>query len=128
MQHKTALLLSGAITAFALMVVIGLVYGANRFGATAAAATPSPLAQVAQADPRSNSAEVATLQAQIQQYRSQLQQAYSDLQAAYDQINALNSAQAQGGGPGQLRGGEREHGFSGQPPLNQQSFGQRSDD
>lgn len=128
MQHKTAMLLSGAITAFVLMVVIGLVYGANRFGASAAPATPSPSAQVAPDNPRSNSAEVATLQAQIQQYRSELQQAYSDLQAAYNQINAQNSAQAQGGGTRRFGGGEREHEFSGKPPLNQPSFGQGSDD
>ncbi len=103
MNRRTAMLLSGAITAFALMLVIGLVYGANRFNSAAGAAAPAVTGATADgSSAQANSAEVAALQQQVQTLKTQLQQSYSDLQNAYNQITAL---QGQNTGGGRLRNG-----------------------
>lgn len=120
MNRRTALLLSGAVTAFLLMVVVGLVYGADRFSSAAAVASganPSALAGVSgnSGDRQAaNPADVAALQEQVQTLKSQLQQAYTDLQTAYDQISAL---QSQGTG-GRFRNGGRDS--SGVTPFGNQ--------
>ncbi len=128
MQRKTAMLISGGVTAFVLMLVVGLVFGAS---ATPAVAKTQPLSSAAVSVPApvasANSTDVAALQKQVQQdqtvmnqyqtaigqYQSQLQQykdqltkAYSDLQTAYNQINTLqNAAQSNQGRLGRFRGG-----------------------
>ncbi len=134
MPRKTAMLLSGTITAFVLMVVIGLVFSANQLGSI-------PVAQAAPANNNAanasanNSADVTALQQQVQTYKSQLQQAYSDLQQAYDQINQLQQAvqtmqaQGQGGFRSRQRGGEGFGQGQGQSsPFNSEGFFGGGDD
>ncbi len=125
MQRKTAMMISGAVTAFVLMLVVGLVFGAS---STPAVAKTTALSSPVSAPPpvaNANSTDVAALQKQVQQdqavinqyqtavgqYQSQLQQykdqltkAYSDLQTAYSQINTLQSAQSNQGRLGRFRG------------------------
>jgi TolA-binding protein len=98
------MLLSGAITAFALMVVIGLVYGANRFTSAADAASAPLTAPALQGNQAGNSTDVTELQQQVQTLKSELDKAYSDLQTAYNQISVLQSQASTGG----RFGGERE--------------------
>jgi hypothetical protein len=140
MPRKTALFLSGIITAFILMVVVGLVYGANRYGAAAAApanpaavaaalasdtAAPAQLANNSGTGAAASAADVAALQAQVQQYKQQLQQAYSDLQQAYDQIQTMNNTLSQGQGGGRRFRGEG--GNEQQQPGSQGIFGGSDD-
>ena len=99
--RKTALLISGFVTAFAMVVVIGLVGASGQFVQNAQAASVQATAPVQGAVTQgatqtATSAEVATLQAEVANYRTQLQKAYQDLQSAYDQIQALNAQQRSG--------------------------------
>lgn len=117
MQRKTAMLISGAVTAFVLMLVVGLVFGASSTPAvakTAAVSAPAPVANASstnvaalQQQVQQDQTVISQYQAQLQQYKDQLTKAYSDLQTAYNQINTLqNSAQASQGRQGRSRGGE----------------------
>ena len=51
MQRKTAMIVSGAVTAFVLMVVLGLIYGSNQLAAAAGLGGHLPLRPGARADP-----------------------------------------------------------------------------
>ncbi len=138
MPRKTTMLLSGIITAFVLMVVVGLVYGADRYGAAAAGASATAITTTAAAvdpgAPTANNqanadaaAQIAALQNQVQQYKQQLQQAYSDLQQAYDQIQTMNNYLSQSQGTGRRFRGERENGLQQQQPGGQGFFGGSDD-
>jgi hypothetical protein len=108
MRHKTALILSGIVTAFVLVAVIGL------FGLSA---TQSPKAQAASAvvaspgvsvDPSGQlSTDVPTLQAEVVAYQQQLAQAYQALQQADAEIQVLQASGARrfrnGGGSGEFQ-------------------------
>ncbi len=120
MPRKTAMIVSGAITAFVLMVVLGLVYGSNQLAAAAGAATPqAPIAAQAQAaagaqgspaasDPglQDKDAEIAQLQAEVQAYKQQLDQATTQLQDAYNQLQSLANTQNSQGGRRRFRDSE----------------------
>lgn len=115
MRRKTALLLSGVITAFLMVIFIGLAGSAGWFSQQAVSAAPAVASAPAAA---ANSTDVAALQAQVATYRQQLQKAYSDLQAAYDQIQTLSQQQAQAGNSGGF-GERRFRNNGGQPGLAQ---------
>ena len=93
MKRKTALIVSGVVTAAVMVVAIGLLQLSGRFSNTAQAA---PVKAVASQVTGNNSTDVATLQAEVAAYQAQLQQAYTDLQQAYNQIQALSSANGNG--------------------------------
>lgn|GEM_PF-1982880 len=125
MRRKAAMLVSGIITAFVMVVVIGLLQLSGRVGNTAqAAALPSTgpaQATVNGADP--TNADVATLQAEVAAYRDQLQQAYTALQQAYQQIQLLSGGGGGSGGNGfRGRGGDDDGQF---PPGLTQPFNQQ---
>ncbi len=86
-KRKSALFLSGIVTAFVMVVVIGLVLISGRAAQVAQAATVDvPTVQASDAA----ATDVATLQAQVQAYKQALQKRDADLQSAYNQIQTLN--------------------------------------
>jgi septal ring factor EnvC (AmiA/AmiB activator) len=87
MKTKMALIVSGAVTAFVIMLVIGLLGGANWFTQTIFAAGTSDPATVT----GSTSTDVATLQRQAATYQQELQQANTQLQAANNEIATLQA-------------------------------------
>jgi len=103
MKRKTALIVSGVVTAVVMVVAIGMLQLSGRFSNAAQAASVKAIAGQATIN---NSTDVATLQAEVAAYQAQLQQAYTDLQQAYNQIQALSSAngarglRGRGGGTG----------------------------
>ncbi len=78
MRRKPAMLVSGVATAFAVMLVVGLVFSPRGTTATAAS-TAMPVQGSAQGS--ASTAQVAALQAQVQAYQAHLQQAKGQLQA-----------------------------------------------
>lgn len=120
MGRKWALLLSGIVTAFAMVVVIGLINQAANQPAgvqAASAAESTPAVSAITGDTAStdvtantgvgqNGADVARLQAELNAYKQQLDKAYSDLQAAYDQIQAMQQQQQQQRRGFRSRGGD----------------------
>jgi hypothetical protein len=107
MRRKTALILSGVVTAFAMVAVIGLFGLSGRQGNTAQAASVARTGDGVTLDQAGQlSTDVATLQAEVVAYQQQLQEAYSALQQAYDQIQVLSAAGSRGfrnrGGSGQF--------------------------
>jgi hypothetical protein len=110
MKHRMALIISGLITAFVMVVAVGLVALSGQATSAAQAQAPEPAITAVATGPAaagstaSDRAEIQALQQQVVTYRSQLQQAYSDLQQAYDQIQALqasNSGSGDGFGDGE---------------------------
>jgi peptidoglycan hydrolase CwlO-like protein len=88
-KRKSALFLSGILTAFVMVVVVGLVLLSGRAAQVAqAAAADTPTIQAP--DP-STTTDVATLQAEVQSYKQALQKRDVDLQSAYNQIQTLNN-------------------------------------
>ena len=110
MRRKTALLISGIVTAFAMVLVLGLLSASAR-DAQAAQQAPAPSEVVPASDPAGTATadQVASLQAEVDQYKTALNQAYSDLQAAYSQIQQLQ-AQTSGGRLRRGGGSERNNG------------------
>ncbi len=88
MKRKSALFLSGVITAFVMVVIVGLVLLSGRAAQVAQAAS-ADLPSVQAPNPMTTT-DVATLQAEVQAYKQALQKADGDLQTAYDQIRTLN--------------------------------------
>src|SRR5665811_113918 len=87
-KRNSALLLSGIVTAFVMVIVVGLVLLSGRAAQVAqAAAADVPSGQAP--DP-STTSDVATLQAEVQAYKQALQKADTDLQTAYGQVKTLN--------------------------------------
>ena len=108
MRRKTALILSGIVTAFAMVVVIGLFGLSARQGNTAQAASIAQVGGRAAIDNTGQlSTDVATLQFEVVTYQQQLQEAYLALQQAYAEIQVLSSNGSRGfrggGGSGQLQ-------------------------
>ena len=92
MRRKTALVLSGIVTAFAMVAVVGL------FGLSARQAKTAQASSVAQGGSSVDvsqtgqlSTDVIALQAEVVAYQRQLQEAYSALQQAYDEIQVLSA-------------------------------------
>ena len=108
MRRKTRLVLSGTVTAFAMVVMIGL-FGLSAIqGKTAQAATASRTNDVVAFDQSGQlSTDVVTLQAEVIAYQQQLQEAYSALQQAYGEIQMLSGNGSRGfrngGGSGQFQ-------------------------
>jgi hypothetical protein len=127
MRRNAALLISGIVTAFVMVLVIGLAGGMNWLTSTAQAAAPATVGQNVTVtgstgqQGNAQSADPARLQQEVNTYKTQLQQAYDKLQAAYDQISQLQSQQA----TGLPRQGDRRHGREG--GLDQ-FFGGQGDD
>jgi hypothetical protein len=92
MQRKTALVVSGIITAFVMVVVVGLVQMSGRASAAQPVSLTLPGGQATLSGAGDASTDVATLQAEVAAYRAQLQQAYDALQQAYNEIQVLSSA------------------------------------
>ncbi len=94
MRRNTALFLSGVVTAFVMVVVIGLIALSGQFGQEAQAATlsnnTSGEAASLQASDPGKTTDVATLQAEANAYKQALQKADNDLQNAYNQVKSLN--------------------------------------
>jgi hypothetical protein len=91
MRRKTALILSGIVTAFALVVVIGLFGLSGRQVNTAQAASVGRTGEGVSLDQTGQlSTDVATLQAEVVAYQQQLQEAYAALQQAYVEIQMLS--------------------------------------
>jgi hypothetical protein len=103
MRRKTALLLAGVVTAFAMVAVIGL-FGLSASQSRTAQAAPlaGPANRVALDQSGQLSTDVATLQAEVVAYQQQLQEAYAALQQAYVEIQVLS---ANGSGGFRNRGG-----------------------
>jgi hypothetical protein len=99
-------ILSGIVTAFAMVAMIGLFGLSARDASAAKAAAPVTSAAVA-SDPNGQlPTDVATLQAEVVAYQQQLQEAYTALQQAYTEIQVLSAGGSRGfrnrGGSGQL--------------------------
>jgi peptidoglycan hydrolase CwlO-like protein len=92
-KRNSALFLSGVVTAFMMVVIVGLVLLSGRAAQVAqAAAADVPSLQA----PNPNTTtDVPTLQAEVQAYKQALQKADSDLQTAYNQIQTLNGQVSQ---------------------------------
>ena len=108
MRRKTALILSGIVTAFAMVVVIGLFRLSARQGNTAQASSIAQVGGGPGIDRTGQlSTDVATLQAEVVTYQQQLQEAYSALQQAYAEIQVLSANDSPGfrgsGGSGQFQ-------------------------
>jgi hypothetical protein len=108
MRRKTAVILSGIVTAFAMVVVLGLFGLSARQGNTAQAATAARLGDVVAFDESGQlSTDVATLQAEVVAYQQQLQEAYLALQQAYGEIQVLSANGSRGfrngGGTGRFQ-------------------------
>lgn len=111
MGRNSAMFVSGIVTAFLLMLFIGLAGGSRWFMGTAQAAAPGQATLQAQLSaPGStsasgqSSADVATLEKEVAAYKTQLQQSYDQLQQAYNQIATLQQ-QVQTGQQRRFRGG-----------------------
>lgn len=94
MKTKTALIVSGMVTVYVMVLVIWVLGGFGWFAPTAQA---SPAASNPVAVTASASTDVATLQQEAAAYRQELQQANAQLQAAYNEIATLQSQLASGG-------------------------------
>jgi hypothetical protein len=91
MRRKTALILSGIVTAFAMVAVLGLFGLSGRQGNAAQAASGLRSGDGAAFDRTGQaSTDVATLQAEVVAYQQQLQEAYAALQRAYVEIQVLS--------------------------------------
>jgi hypothetical protein len=91
MSKKAILIVAGAITSIAVVLVLGLAGGAAWFNGTASAAGTGDPAATAPSAVCVNPADVAALQAQLNDYQAALQQANTELQAAYDEIAGLQT-------------------------------------
>jgi hypothetical protein len=92
MRHKTALILSGIVTAFAMVAVIGLFGLSARQSHTAQAASVAAAPAGFSLDPSGQlPTDVTTLQAEVVAYQQQLQEAYQALQQAYVEIQVLSA-------------------------------------
>lgn len=99
MKTKMALIVAGAVTAFVIVLVIGMLGGAGWFAQSVSAASASDPASVT----GSTSTDVATLQQEVATYQQELQQANTQLQAAYNEIATLQSELASGSGSNNRR-------------------------
>jgi hypothetical protein len=108
MRRKTTFILSGIVTAFAMVAVIGLFGLAGKQGGTAQAASPAePAGRLAVDQSGQLSTDVATLQAEVVAYQQQLEVAYAALQQAYGEIQMLSGGGSRSfrnrGGSGQFQ-------------------------
>ncbi len=91
MRRNMALIVSGVITTFALVLTLGLLIASGQLGQVAQAAPATRNEQAAVSANDGLSTDVRTLQAEVIADREQLQQAYAALQQAYDQIQVLSA-------------------------------------
>ncbi len=116
MKRRTMLVLSGMVTAFVLVAIIGLFGLSASQAKTARAATISAATSSQTNDPpvfdqtgQQLSTDVPTLQAEVIAYQQQLQQSYAALQQAYNEIQVLSAGGSRGfrnrEGSGELFGG-----------------------
>jgi hypothetical protein len=108
MRHRTVMILSGVVTAFVLVAVIGLFGLSAKQSPTAQAASPAVASAGVSLDPSGQlSTDVPTLQAEVVAYQQQLDQAYQALQQAYAEIQVLQAGGARrfrnGGGSGNFQ-------------------------
>jgi hypothetical protein len=96
MGRKTALVLSGMVTAFAMVAMIGL-FGLSASQSKTAQAAASQTNGAVDFDQTGQlSTDVATLQAEVVAYQQQLQEAYTALQQAYVEIQVLSANGSRG--------------------------------
>lgn len=112
MRRETALVVSGIVTAFAMVAVIGLFgLSARQVKTAQAASVAQGVGAVAVSQTGQLSTDVATLQAEVVVYQEQLQEAYSALQQAYNEIQVLSATGGSRGSRG--RGGSGQFQFFG---------------
>ncbi len=116
MRRKTALVLSGMVTVFAMVAVIGLFgLSARQARIVQAAAVTRGESAVDVSQTGQLSTDVTTLQAEVVAYQQQLQEAYSALQQAYNEIQVLSANNGSRG--------FRDRGNSGQSQFNDGGVG-----
>ena len=93
MKRRSALLIAGIVTAFVMVIVVGLVLLSNR-AAQVAQAAAADVPSVQAPDPATIT-DVPTLQAELKAYQQALGKAHSDLQTAYNQIQTLDGQVSQ---------------------------------
>src|SRR5512136_2789642 len=106
MKRKMALVLSGIVTAFVMVSMIGLFGLSANQSNTVRAAPPAQSSATGSFDGSGQgSTDVATLRAEVVAYQQQLREAYLALQQAYNEIQLLSGNESRnfrnGGGSGQ---------------------------